>query len=113
MYEANKIQPRIVNIAQTMDFTGSEGTTSGKGCAAWGTGSTCQTAINANDWCTNYQPDAPVINVKYDTAGPSAIRVGSNKSILGVKDKGVLIGKGLQMFVLPATPESSRSFSDL
>ncbi|MBE3041390.1 hypothetical protein IMZ48_02160 [Candidatus Bathyarchaeota archaeon] len=86
-----------INIAQTFDFTGTEGSTSGAGCAAWGTDAGCQTAIDLNSWCENYQPDAPVVDVTYDTAGVLGLTVTSNKSILGVGDTGVLIGKGLRL----------------
>lgn len=56
--------PRVIVLSKTFDFTGTEGTTSGTGCAPWGTDSACQVAINQNDWCGNYQPDAPSASVK-------------------------------------------------
>lgn len=90
-------EARVIYISQTFDFTGTEGETSGTGCAPWGTDSACQVAINQNDWCTNYQPDAPSVDVKYDNAATLGINVGSNKSILGVGDAGVLVGKGLRL----------------
>jgi pectin lyase len=33
-------------LTKTFDFTTADGTVSEKGCAPWGTGSTCQLAIN-------------------------------------------------------------------
>lgn len=56
-------EARVIVLSKTFDFTGTEGTTDGTGCAPWGTGSGCQTAINQNDWCTNYEPDAPSVSV--------------------------------------------------
>ena len=35
-------QARVIVLTKTFDFTGSEGTASGSGCAPWGTGSACQ-----------------------------------------------------------------------
>jgi pectin lyase len=54
---------RVIVLTKTFDFTGTEGTTSGTGCAPWGTGSGCQVAINQNSWCTNYQSSAPSVSV--------------------------------------------------
>lgn len=79
-------------LNQEFDFTGTEGTTTETGCAPWGTASACQLAINANDWCG----DNPAVEVTYDNAGTTAINVGSDKSIIGVGDAGVIRGKGLR-----------------
>ena len=84
-------------ITKTFDFTGSEGTATGTGCAPWGTGSTCQLAIDANDWCSEDEPDAPTVQVTYDKAGTTPIDVASDKTILGVGSNGVIKGKGLRM----------------
>lgn len=54
---------RVIVLSQTFDFTSTEGTTTSTGCAPWGTASACQVAINQNDWCTNYEPDAPSVSV--------------------------------------------------
>lgn len=45
------------------DFTGSEGTVTGKGCAPWGTAPGCQLAIDSNNWCDGYQSKAPQVSV--------------------------------------------------
>ncbi|KAF2163223.1 polysaccharide lyase family 1 protein [Zasmidium cellare ATCC 36951] len=79
-------------LNQEFDFTGTEGTTTETGCAPWGTAAGCQLAINANDWCG----DNPAAEVTYDVAGTTAINVGSDKSIIGVGDAGVIKGKGLR-----------------
>lgn len=89
--------PRVIILTKTFDFRGSEGTVSGTGCAPWGTGSACQTAIDQNGWCTNYQPDAPKVSVSYDKAGVLGITVKSNKSLVGQGSSGVIIGKGLRI----------------
>ncbi|KAL4865498.1 hypothetical protein BDV12DRAFT_200134 [Aspergillus spectabilis] len=90
-------EARVIVLTKTFDFTDSEGTTSESGCAPWGTDAACQVAINQNDWCTNYQPDAPTVSVEYDNAGTLGITVNSNKSLLGKGDAGVIKGKGLRV----------------
>ena len=90
-------EPRVIVLTKTFDFTGTEGTTTATGCAPWGTGSGCQTAINQNNWCTNYEPDAPSVTVKYDNAGVLGITVASDKTLLGSGSSGVIKGKGLRI----------------
>ncbi|KAJ3575040.1 hypothetical protein NPX13_g4165 [Xylaria arbuscula] len=88
---------RVIILTKTFDFTGTEGTTTETGCAPYGTASGCQTAINQNDWCTNYQPDAPSVTVSYDNAATLGITVKSNKSLVGEGSSGVIKGKGLRI----------------
>ncbi|KAI4603933.1 hypothetical protein KJ359_000055 [Pestalotiopsis sp. 9143b] len=90
-------EARVIVLTKTFDFTGTEGTTTSTGCAPWGTASGCQTAINQNDWCTNYQPDAPSVSVTYDNAGIEGITVASDKTLLGSGTSGVIEGKGLRI----------------
>lgn len=87
---------RVIILEGTYDFTDTEGTTTSTGCAPWGTASACQVAINQNDWCTNYEPDAPSVSVSYDNAGVLGITVGSNKSLVG-KSGATIKGKGLRL----------------
>ncbi|KAJ0300421.1 pectin lyase [Colletotrichum paranaense] len=88
---------RVIVLTKTFDFRNTEGTTTATGCAPWGTGSACQTAINKDNWCTNYQPNAPKVSTTYDNAGLNPIKLGSNKSLIGQGSKGVIIGKGLRI----------------
>ncbi|TDZ67349.1 Pectin lyase [Colletotrichum trifolii] len=88
---------RVIVLTKTFDFTGTEGTASETGCAPYGTGSACQLAINKDNWCTNYQPNAPKVSVKYDKAAFSPLIVGSNKSLIGQGSKGVIKGKGIRI----------------
>lgn len=55
--------PRVIVLSKTFDFRGTAGTTTGTGCAPWGTASACQVAINQNSWCSNYQSSAPSVSV--------------------------------------------------
>lgn len=89
---------RVIVLTKTFDFTGTEGTTTSSGCAPWGTASACQLAINKDDWCTNYEPNAPkVSSITYDTAGVLGMTIGSNKSLIGQGSKGVIKGKGVRI----------------
>ena len=90
-------QARVIMLDRTFDFTGSEGTVTETGCAPWGTGSGCQTAINKDNWCTNYQPNAAKVSVSYSKAGLLGITVGSNKSLIGVGSAGIIKGKGIRI----------------
>lgn len=81
---------RVIILTKTFDFTGTEGTSTETGCAPWGTGSACQTAINQNSWCDNYEASAPDVTVSYDKAGVLGITVGSNKSLVGQGSAGVI-----------------------
>ncbi|PLB42547.1 polysaccharide lyase family 1 protein [Aspergillus candidus] len=89
--------PRVIVLEKTFDFTGTEDTTSGTGCAPWGTDEGCQLAINQNDWCSNYESDAPSVDVSYDNAGLLGITVASDKSLIGSGTSGVIKGKGLRI----------------
>lgn len=89
--------PRVIVLNKIFDFTGSEGSASGTGCAPWGTGSACQLAINQNGWCDNYQQGTPKVSVSYDKAGILGIIVKSNKSLVGEGSKGGIKGKGLRL----------------
>lgn len=90
-------EARVIYLDREFDFLGTEGTATETGCAPWGTDAACQTAINQNGWCDNYQPDAPKVDVSYDKAASLGISVGSNKSLVGVGSKGVIKGKGIRM----------------
>ncbi|KAF0325154.1 pectin lyase 2 [Colletotrichum sp. SAR11_59] len=88
---------RVIVLTKTFDFTGTEGTTTETGCAPYGTAAACQVAINKDDWCTNYQPNAPKVSVSYDKAPFNPLIVGSNKSLIGQGSKGVIKGKGIRI----------------
>ncbi|KAF3766866.1 family 1 polysaccharide lyase [Cryphonectria parasitica EP155] len=103
---------RVIVIEGTFDFTGSEGTTTSTGCAPWGTAAACQVAINQNDWCTNYEPDAPSVAVSYDNAGVLGITVNSNKSLVG-KGGATIKGKGIRMVGVSNVIIQNVAFTDI
>lgn len=49
-------------------------------------------------WCKNYQASSPTVSsITYDKAAWNAIKVQSNKSLVGQGSAGVIKGKGLYM----------------
>ena len=83
-------------VTKTFDFRGTEGKTTEQGCRPTSNmcGSSGQDAINAaNNWCGSN----PKVSVTYDKAAINGIRIGSNKSLVGVGSAGVLRGKGLRL----------------
>jgi pectin lyase len=93
---------RCIVLDREFNFKGTEGTTTATGCRP--ASNTCpgnggQDAINSANWCTNGNAGAgsKSVQVTYDNAGVTAINLGSNKSIIGVGNKGVIRGKGLRI----------------
>lgn len=87
-------EPQVIVLDKTFDFVGSEGTKTETGCAPYGTGDMCQQAIDATGtWCSS---DYSSVEVTYDAAATAGIEVASNKTLIGVDDKGVMLGKGLR-----------------
>ncbi|CAA9958624.1 hypothetical protein CFE70_002144 [Pyrenophora teres f. teres 0-1] len=93
---------RCIVLDREFNFKGTEGVTTAAGCRPASNkcpGNGGQDAINNANWCTNGNAGAgsKTITVTYDTAGTSGINLGSNKSIIGVGNKGVIRGKGLRI----------------
>lgn len=89
--------PLTIVLQQTFDFTTLDGETTATGCAPWGTGSACQEAINQDDWCTNYEPDAPDVTVEYYPSATLGIPITSNKSLIGSGSSGIIKGIGVRI----------------
>ncbi|CAI9633181.1 unnamed protein product [Alternaria burnsii] len=81
---------RVIVLDKTFDYTTSEGTVTGTACASWGTGAKCQRILL--DTCDAGQVKE---TVTYYKAAKTPIKVGSNKTILGIGNKGIIKGKGL------------------
>ncbi|CEJ58854.1 putative pectin lyase B [Penicillium brasilianum] len=90
-------EARVIVLTKTFDFRNTEGTTTGTGCAPWGTASACQVAIDQNSWCENYESSAPSVSVSYDNAGVLGITVASDKTLIGSGSAGIIKGKGLRI----------------
>ncbi|OQE18538.1 hypothetical protein PENFLA_c021G06176 [Penicillium flavigenum] len=86
--------PQVIIIDKTFDFIGTEGTTKGNICKAYGSFEDgCQSTIDIGKGCDG-KPSEPY---EWDTAGTTGISVHSDKTIIGVGNKGVLLGKGLRI----------------
>ncbi|KAI4609166.1 hypothetical protein J4E83_008808 [Alternaria metachromatica] len=87
---------RVILLTQQFDFTGK--TTSGAGCDK----TTCSAKSGGGqyylgDLSCGGSDMTPVSSITYDAGAETAMKVGSNKSILGVGGKGVIKGRGLSI----------------
>ncbi|KAI4654976.1 uncharacterized protein J4E78_007155 [Alternaria triticimaculans] len=87
---------RVILLTQQFDFTGK--TTSGAGCDK----TTCSAKSGGGqyylgDLSCGGSDMTPVSSITYDAGAETALKVGSNKSILGVGGKGVIKGRGLSI----------------
>ena len=91
-------EPRTILIDRTFDYRNSEGVCQDcPGCAPPAVkkcGNKAQLAIAVSTgWCDPW----PKAKVTYDKAGTSGLKVGSNKSIIGISKDAAIIGKGLNI----------------
>lgn len=88
--------PRVILLDRSFDFRQGEGRCENcAGCipTSYSCGSKGQLAIDAAGWCQG----KPYKAVSYDRSATNPIQVKSNKSIIGVGNKGIIKGKGLRM----------------
>lgn len=81
---------RVIVLDKTFDYTTAEGTVTGNACASWGTGAACQRILL--DTCASGTTSE---TATYYKAAKKPIKVGSNKTILGIGAAGIIKGKGL------------------
>nr|DAC85250.1 TPA_exp: pectin lyase [Monilinia laxa] len=92
--------PRTIILDKTWDFTGSMGQMTEKGCTPVSskcTGGAIQDAINYNGWCKQHSNQAvaqPTVTYDVVALNRNAIKIGSNKSIVGVGITGKIKGRG-------------------
>ncbi|SEK82234.1 pectin lyase [Roseateles sp. YR242] len=89
--------PRIIRVTAMIDFIGQEGTTTGKACVY----SHNNCSLNGKqekilDW-NAYCADRTLFDLTYDSAGGSPLRVGSNKTVIGVGKAAGVKGKGFYL----------------
>ncbi|KAL5598749.1 hypothetical protein BROUX41_003915 [Berkeleyomyces rouxiae] len=87
-------QPRVILLQKEYNYIGSEGSCENCDCCIPDSntcGSSGQNAIDVINWCK----DAPRIKCTYNNI--TRIDVASNKTLLGVEDKGVIRGAGLRL----------------
>ncbi|KAL0940258.1 pectin lyase [Colletotrichum truncatum] len=91
--------PRTIMIDRTWDFRNTEGTTSGQCCSDNRTTKCPGGTSKGQAWIqtTCDAASGTWVSCKYDNAAKTPIDVNSNKSIVGVGSKGVIIGKGLRV----------------
>lgn len=103
-------EPRVIVLTQTFNFTGTEGSTTEVGCRppsnqkclAKNNGFEGQDVI-LFEGDTNMSktggcdPGSISTTVTYDNAGPDAMIVASNKTLVGVGTSGVIYGKGIKI----------------
>ncbi|OAL55386.1 pectin lyase-like protein [Pyrenochaeta sp. DS3sAY3a] len=90
--------PRVILINKEMNFIGSEGKKTEAGCDR----KSCPVSKGGQGYigtlsCAAGDTTITPMKITYDAAGPNPLKVGSNKSIVGVGSKGVLKGKGLRL----------------
>lgn len=87
--------PRIVQLTSVIDFRGTEGTTTSSGCVNTSNGCSVngrtEQILDVESFCAG----RTVYPVTYDAAGVRPMRVGSNKTIVGMGPRAGWMGKGL------------------
>ncbi|CAE7144453.1 unnamed protein product [Rhizoctonia solani] len=83
---------RNILLDRTYDFTNTEGKVTEKGCRPWSCSPNPQLSLSGNGWCGSNPLN---VDVTYNKASTSGIRVKSNKTILGKGKAGWIKGKGL------------------
>lgn len=86
--------PRIIQVSGSIDFRGTEGTTTSSGCyvnqCSSGQSEYILGSLGACSGKTSF-------NITYDKAGTTALLVGSNKSVIGLGSTAAIRGKGLRL----------------
>jgi pectate lyase len=95
--------PRTIRIESTLDFT-SRSLTPVAGCLTPNTASPAKVCsapeqreimLTAQDWQMPYCDGQTKSTYSYDPVGTGGVRIGSNKTLLGVGDKAGIKGRGL------------------
>ena len=85
---------KIIQISGTIDFAGSEGTTSNTCCYV------AQCASGQSEYITDDLgacAGKTTFSCSYDTAGTKALAIGSNKTLVGIGPNATLKGKGITL----------------
>ncbi|KAH9447154.1 hypothetical protein Pst134EA_029198 [Puccinia striiformis f. sp. tritici] len=92
--------PRVILISKTYDFTVAARNVTAAACRPWAAcsnGAQVQLARNANNWCSSEKKLPSNIQVSLHSHALDAIKVSSQKTLLGVGANAVLKGKGLAL----------------
>jgi pectin lyase len=87
--------PRIIQVSGTIDFRRTEGTHSASGCYVAQCAAPMQSEyiLGSLGACDG----KPTFNVTLDSAGPTPLTVGSNKTLIGLGSTAAIKGKGLSL----------------
>ena len=89
--------PRVIMLDRTFDFLESEGSTTAECCSDDST-TKCEGGTSAGQlWIQDTCDNGSWESCTYWNAPKTPLSVGSDKSIVGVGDKGVIRGKGLRL----------------
>ncbi|WP_248796474.1 pectate lyase [Pseudomonas sp. MWU13-2105] len=109
--------PRIVEVDGTFDYTGTEGRDAKPGCLY---GDACPASspyksemlalLNSDD---KHCDGKPIIQVAFDNAPNNPLKVGSNKTVIGIGASATLKGKGLALKGVRNVIIRNLTFSDI
>lgn len=88
-------ESRVILIDKEYDFTGTS--TTGAGCDRKSCSASSGGQYYLGDLSCGGSDNVAVSSITYDAAGTEPLKVGSNKTILGVSGAGVIKGKGIQL----------------
>lgn len=88
--------PRVVKVKGSIDFTGSEGTQTKRGCYT----AQCTAPVKSERLALLNDADThcdgkPTFDITFDKAGANPLLIGSNKTLIGVGNKAAIVGKGV------------------
>lgn len=88
---------RVILIDKTFDFTNSEGKTTKNVCRDSRTSACPGGTTTGQNWIQDTCTTGTWVSGTFENAGRTGLKVASNKSIVGVGNKGVIKGKGLSL----------------
>lgn len=111
----NDNAPRIVELATAIDYTNTEGRSSGVGCYPY---KACTAPYKPESLVPLNESDThcagkPLTQIAYDAAGKHPLDVGSNKTLIGIGAAGALKGKGLRLHGAKNVIIRNLTFSDI
>lgn len=93
-------EPRIIELASTIDLSDTEGVGQAQGCFATTVctgGVKSEITLMVYDWQKGYCTNKPTSTYSYKVAGLAGVLVGSNKTVIGVGRNAGIKGKGLDL----------------
>ena len=88
---------RVILIDKTFDFSNSEGSTTKEVCRDSITGACPGGTTTGQNTIGDTCDRGSWVSGTFENAGRSGLKVASNKSIVGVGNKGIIVGKGFSL----------------